>query len=133
MKSVKIEFIFLFITLFAGIIANTGMAKESEIRRDSHSLGYPYSYPYPYPYPNATAPKVNSITRGSANPTDLTSVNFTVIFSKDVMGVDIKDFGSCVREVHQSGKLSAWNFRSQTCLTMKIALSGFSSIFIPKD
>jgi len=88
MKSIKIEFIFLFVTLFAGIIANTGIAKESEIRKDSHAMGYPH----PYPYPNATPPKVNSITRGSVNPTDLTSVNFTVIFSKDVIGVDIKDF-----------------------------------------
>ena len=44
-----------------------------------------------------------------------------------------KDFGSCVKEVRGSDKLWAWNFQSQNCLTMKIALNGYSSIFIPKD
>jgi hypothetical protein len=44
-----------------------------------------------------------------------------------------KNHGTCVKEVHESGKLLAWNFRSQTCLTMKIVLSGSLSIFIPKD
>jgi len=92
MKSIKIEFIFLFVTLFAGIIANTGIAKESEIRKDSHALGYPYPHPSPYPYPNGTVPKVIAITRASANPTAASTVIFKVTFSEGVAGVDTKDF-----------------------------------------
>jgi hypothetical protein len=39
-----------------------------------------------------TAPTVLSITRGSANPTNAASVNFTVTFSESVMDVNASDF-----------------------------------------
>lgn len=40
-----------------------------------------------------SAPSVTSITRAGANPTNATSVNFNVTFSKPVTGVDLTDFG----------------------------------------
>ncbi|MBV6394770.1 MAG: hypothetical protein HFACDABA_00338 [Anaerolineales bacterium] len=42
--------------------------------------------------PDVTPPTVQSITRASADPTSAASVNFTVIFSEPVTGVDEGDF-----------------------------------------
>lgn len=38
---------------------------------------------------DSTPPTVNSITRVSSNPTNLTSVDYTITFSEDVTGVDV--------------------------------------------
>ena len=43
------------------------------------------------------------------------------------------DFGSYVKDVLRDGKFWKWNFQSQNCLTMKIAPSGYSGIFIQRD
>lgn len=58
-----------------------------------------------------TAPVVSSILRAGANPTNVSSVNYTVTFSKTVTGVDVADFsltttgisGASVSSVSGSG------------------------------
>lgn len=46
-----------------------------------------------------TAPHLGSITRANTNPTDAAFVDFTVIFSEDVTGVDTADFSLTITGV----------------------------------
>lgn len=45
-----------------------------------------------YSLVDVTSPTVNSITRASASPTNASNIDFTVVFSEPVTGVDINDF-----------------------------------------
>ncbi|CAG0935945.1 hypothetical protein TFLX_04799 [Thermoflexales bacterium] len=68
---------------------------------------------YEYQPPDTIPPTVFSITRDDANPTNLTSVDFTVTFSEPVTGVNVTDFtlttsgisGAFVSGVNGSGSV----------------------------